>query len=219
MTKQQSYTGPRPDVISMIRKVPTRVLDVGCSNGNLGKALKSKYTDILVFGIDNHDINLSEAEKKIDKTYKINLDNLSFEDIPNEIDLLICADVLEHTKEPLKVLRELLKKCTNDAEVVISLPNIQHISAILTLVNGSWPERDRGTFDKTHLRFFTLKSIKKLVYASDLKIINLSRNYRLFDAPGGYINLFVRKTFRFLPFFKNFFAYQYVFTAERILKN
>ena len=38
MTKQQSYTGPRPDVISMIRKVPTRVLDVGCSNGNLGPA-------------------------------------------------------------------------------------------------------------------------------------------------------------------------------------
>ena len=69
MIKQQSYTGPKSDVISMIRKVQTRVLDIDWSNGNLGKALKSKYNDILVSGVDNEDINIPEPEKKIDKTH------------------------------------------------------------------------------------------------------------------------------------------------------
>ena len=66
---------------------------------------------------------LIEGYRLIQMNTVANFKKDELNDYPNDIDLLICADVLEHTKEPLKVLRKLLKNCTNDVEVVISLPN------------------------------------------------------------------------------------------------
>ena len=204
-SKHQSYSDSRIDILKIISTTPNRVLDIGCSTGNLGKSIKDNFNSYVV-GVDSDLKSLTEAKSKIDEAHHMDLD--SFQNQFSNFDLIICADVLEHTKNPDKVLLELLKSLSSNGYVIISLPNIQHWTAIFNLIIGNWPQRERGIFDRTHLRFFTLSSIKELCSESGLKILRISRNYRLIDQAFHPFNKF-SFIFKFLPF-KNYFTYQYI---------
>lgn len=43
---------------------------------------------------------------------------------------------------------------------MVSIPNISHISILLSLLSGQWEYMDSGILDRTHVRFFTVNSIK-----------------------------------------------------------
>jgi 2-polyprenyl-3-methyl-5-hydroxy-6-metoxy-1,4-benzoquinol methylase len=149
----------------------------------------------------------------VDKVVNIDLDSFNSQSLDGEtFDLIILADVLEHTKNPSAVLCEILKSATVDAEVIISLPNIQHWTAIKNLMIGRWPQLERGLFDKTHLRFFTLRSIHELLSGAGLQVEAIKRNYRIVDSPGGKVNR-LSKLFALGPL-KPFLTYQYVLRAR-----
>ena len=85
-------------------------------------------------------------------------------------DYIILADVLEHLKENEKILtgcRSLLKE---DGKLILSVPNIAHASVIGSLLKGKFEYSDEGLLDRTHLRFFTRKSIIELLEQSGFSI-------------------------------------------------
>lgn len=205
--KEKSYTGIRSDIANMITWSPKRILDVGCSTGSLGKFLKSKYKDLYICGIETDPISIDQAKTILDKVLFLDLDYISEINIDEYFDLIILADVLEHTKFPEKVLNEIQKYLSQDGFIIISLPNIQHWTAIISLISGEWPENERGIFDYTHLRFFTKKSIFNLSKKAQLNVIKIERNYRFFDKPNLKFNK-LSIIMKYFPF-KNFFTYQY----------
>ena len=209
----KSYTSTRNDILKAIPQRPRRVLDVGCSNGALCEKLKKIYPNAHITGIEHDEDLAAEARKKIDKVIVADLDLEQTEALANEkIDLFIFADVLEHTKNPKAILRKFLTIAAPDAKVIISLPNVQHWTAIYELLRGHWPERDRGLFDRTHLRWFTLRSIEALAEDCCLSISSISRNFRILDRPGGRLNRISRYA-SFLPL-KNFLTYQYIVVLD-----
>lgn len=213
--KIASYTGLRKDVISMIEGAPSAVLDVGCSNGVLIDYLKTCFGLKYAAGIEFDYAFAKEASEKADTVFNSDLDGFDWSLLQwQSFDLIICADVLEHTKEPAEVLRNALRFASKDAQIIISLPNVQHWTAIGNLLRGKWPQRDRGLFDRTHLRFFTLASIYHLADDCGLTIDSVLRKYRVFDRPGGKINRFSRMLA--FPPFKSFVTYQYVVSMRLV---
>lgn len=209
-----AYTGLRKDVIDLIKGHPSNVLDVGCSNGVLLDYLKKQNGALYAVGIEYDSVLAGEAISRADKVIVSDLDNFDVETLGNtKFDLIVFADVLEHTKEPYIVLKKILKLASENAQIVISLPNIQHWTAIKNLLICQWPQRERGLFDKTHLRFFTLRSIQELAVASGLEIEEISRKYRITDA-ASKINLFSR-LFALGPL-KPFLVYQYIVRLRQI---
>ena len=213
-SKVKSYTGNRNDIISIIEREPKRVLDVGCSDGSLGYALKNRYNSVEVHGIEFDPEYVKVARTRLAAVTQADLNNFDHSSLPRDVDLLIFADVLEHTVQPGEVLKKILECFGNsDTEIIVSVPNAQHITVILNLMLGRWPERDRGIFDRTHLRWFTLRSIEKLAGQNKFEIARVKRNYRIFDQPGGRLNRIARFC-HYFPF-KNFFTYQYVILLRR----
>lgn len=211
--KITSYTGLRKDVISMIKGKPSRVLDVGCSNGILLEYLKLHWGVDYTVGVDFDEDFACEAAKTADKVFKADLDTFDWSHIQRqEFDLIVFADILEHTKNPEKVLSNALTCIPNGGQIIISLPNIQHWTAIANLLRGKWPQRERGLFDKTHLRFFTLDSIYKLADACGVTVDSILRRYRLLDQPNLKINR-LSKLLAF-PLLKPFLTYQYVVSMK-----
>ena len=199
----------------MIRVKPVNVLDVGCSNGVLLQYVKDQLGAQYTMGIELDDQLAKEATWKADNVVHIDLDVFSVEVLgKKKFDLIILADVLEHTKDPSRVLCEVLKAATIDAEVIVSLPNIQHWTAIKNLLLGKWPRRERGLFDETHLRFFTLQSIVDLAAECGLEIDRTRRNLRILDSPRAWIN----PLSQFLGFWPvaPFFTYQYIVRLRRV---
>ncbi len=91
----------------------------------------------------------------------------------DDVDCLILGDVLEHLRDPWHILRFLAKSMKPGAQVLASIPNVQHYSLILSLLHGQWTYQDAGLLDRTHLRFFSLQSIKEMFADAGLQIFEI----------------------------------------------
>jgi hypothetical protein len=91
---------------------------------------------------------------------------------------------LEHLTDPYTVLEKFKTKLTSKGVVVSSIPNIRFFRTFFDFVfRKNWDYTDNGIMDKTHYRFFTVKSIRKMYENLGYEImrhegINASRSIR-----------------------------------------
>ena len=175
MIKSGDYsTSFNPFVFKEVSQGST-CLDVGCWNGNLGRAL-IKEKGCVVDGIDLDGEVLKKAKKHgYRKTYALNLNNENpeFKKINNKYDIIIFADVLEHLIDPTELLLKLKENLNPEGKIIISLPNVAFILNRILLLLGRWDYREFGTLDKTHLRFYTIKSVVQMVESAGFKVIKV----------------------------------------------
>jgi SAM-dependent methyltransferase len=89
-----------------------------------------------------------------------------------EFDYIVFADVLEHLRDPAAVLRRCLPALKETGKIIISVPNIANWIIRLSLLFGKFDYMDRGILDRTHLRFFTLRSLKQLMSEVSCEILD-----------------------------------------------
>lgn len=142
------------------------ILDIGCATGYLAKVLKEKNCEI--WGIDKDDKVLEVAKKFCKKVYKIDVNNLNHLKIKKKFDYILVLDVIEHLTYPEICLKELKKILKIGGKIIISTPNIAHLSIRLKLLFGKFEYQKWGILDDTHIRFFTKKT-----FISHLRLVNL----------------------------------------------
>ena len=88
-----------------------------------------------------------------------------------KFDLILALDVLEHLADPQSVINDLVARLTEGVRIIVSLPNVSHLSVIAGLaLRREFEYRDAGILDRTHLRFFTEKSAVRLLRQSGLSV-------------------------------------------------
>lgn len=102
------------------------------------------------------------ASKELDEVLIGTFDDV-FDAIPDDyFDLIICNDVIEHMVDHHDFYQKIKVKSTKDAYMIGSIPNVRYIMNLYNLlVKKDWKYEAEGILDRTHLRFFTVKSIKK----------------------------------------------------------
>lgn len=85
-------------------------------------------------------------------------------------DAIVIADVLEHLNDPDATLKTASTLIDKEGYIVISLPHIAHNSIIASLMNGEFEYRDWGLLDRTHIRFFAIDTMQRLIDDAGLKI-------------------------------------------------
>jgi 2-polyprenyl-3-methyl-5-hydroxy-6-metoxy-1,4-benzoquinol methylase len=154
-----------------------RILEVGCNTGYFSRFLKDNGA--YIYGIEP----FTESAKKDG-----NVDDFFFgtvEDFiktsvvknpPAPFDAMIFGDVLEHLRDPETVLRNLLPCLKPEGIMLISVPNITHISVRRMLEDGQWLYRNYGLLDGTHIHFFSRHSLRKLL----VKVgVGMERSYHV----------------------------------------
>lgn len=212
MSLNPAYISNRDDIIKFIFAQPKKILDVGCSNGALGRKLKAFFPHSYVVGIEHDKVMAQLATAHLDRVIAEDLDGTAWKnEIQDEMfDLIICADVLEHTKRPDIILSELTKHLDHQGKIIISLPNIRHWSAIFQIaVLGDWPERNSGIFDRTHLRFFTRQSAIRFITNAGLQLQQVVGKYPFYDDRKGTLHA-IGCTLAALPTAREFISYQYI---------
>lgn len=138
------------------------VLDIGCGAGGNAQYLRAKGAGQLT-GIEILTDKAALAREVFDLVLEGPVEQ-RLADVPERPDVIVVADVLEHTVDPLSVLRALRQVAVPCAELLVSLPNVRHISVLRMLViKGDWAYRDSGIMDRTHLRWFTRRSAVDLL--------------------------------------------------------
>lgn len=88
-------------------------------------------------------------------------------------DAVVCADVLEHLPDPVPVLARVRSWISPGGRLFVSVPNVANVAVRLSLLAGRFEYADRGILDRTHLRFFTRRSARRLVEGAGFRIVRI----------------------------------------------
>lgn len=173
-----------PDLLNRIPLSARTVLDVGCHTGALGAAYRRRNPAARLLGIEADPEAAARAATRLDDVRISDLETtkMPFE-IPGGIDCIIAGDVLEHLREPWRVLAGLVEALAADGTMLISVPNLEHWSFLARLLRGDWDYEETGLFDRSHLRWFTRQTMSAGLERLGLHICDVIP--RIFDAQAG----------------------------------
>ena len=200
-----------------LHQLQGRLLDLGAAGGELGDVLQDRFD--FRFGVE-HDVRcIPELRLRYDHALIADLESL--ERLPGEFDAIVLADILEHLREPRKVLALVRRSLKDSGRVFISVPNIANITIRIGLLLGIFTYRERGILDHTHLRFYTLKTIRDEIEAAGFEIELIrgsSVPIRLIVGkyvPGAIISAGEWILVHLTRMWKALFAYQFIIVARR----
>lgn len=186
-----------------------RVLEIGCGTGQTLAMLKDKGLCQQTVGIELFEDAAVKAEGIVDKIYCLNVESQTLPKDLGTFQLILILDVLEHLVNPWMFLEKLKNECLDDnGFIIISLPNARHFSLVLPLLMGRFDYQERGIRDKTHLRFFTQKSMLELIKGAGLKVEKTKRTSLDIKLNSGKLNLMT------LGLFSDFLTSQYIFCCS-----
>jgi 2-polyprenyl-3-methyl-5-hydroxy-6-metoxy-1,4-benzoquinol methylase len=174
-----NYETPRPEVQELVPAGARNILDLGCSVGALGEALKRRQGASVV-GVELSEDFAAEAGTRLDRVIVEDLEAFVRGPAPPEapFDCLIAADVLEHLVDPWETLRCGVSMLAPGATVVVSLPNVFFWkTSVRALASRRWPRQDEGIFDRTHLRWFGTEDARELLEDAGLTSVVVRPHY------------------------------------------
>jgi SAM-dependent methyltransferase len=163
-----------PAVVDAIAPSCRRILDVGCGAGDNAALLKSRRPECEVFGITR-----SEKEAQRARTFMTQcwVDDIEVEVPPylqqEKFDCLIFSHVLEHLRDPAKVVAQFSRLLSPGGLIVIAVPNILFFKVRAQFFLGRFEYDTSGIMDDTHLHFYTYATADRYLLSStpDLRVI------------------------------------------------
>jgi 2-polyprenyl-3-methyl-5-hydroxy-6-metoxy-1,4-benzoquinol methylase len=152
------FESERPEMLRFIPAEVSKVLEVGCGNGNFARLIKAQFA-AQVWGVELDREAALIAEQQLDKVIWGEFSETL--DLPkHSFDCIIFNDVLEHLVDPEQALLDCKALLQEGGVIVASIPNVRYFYNVINLaIYGEWNYTDKGILDRTHLRFFTYRSI------------------------------------------------------------
>lgn len=158
-------------MLNFLPKNSSVFLEIGCGEGNFGLMIKEQLPSSVFWGLEMEEGPASEAIKKVDNVITGNCEELVDSLPDNFFDCVIFNDTIEHLVDPFSLLLKLKSKLKGKGYIVASIPNFRFYKNLYKLlVKRDFKYVDAGTLDRTHLRFFTRKSIARLFEEQGYKV-------------------------------------------------
>jgi 2-polyprenyl-3-methyl-5-hydroxy-6-metoxy-1,4-benzoquinol methylase len=148
-----------------------RVLDVGCSSGYLARPLSERGCTVV--GIER---DASAAAVAREVCAEVLVGDIEAMDLPFErdsFDVVLCGDLIEHLRDPEQFLVRMRSLLRPGGRLVISTPNVANWTIRLGLLGGRWRYTERGILDRTHLHFFTRKTLVQMLERAGYQVVEL----------------------------------------------
>lgn len=139
------------------------VLDIGCGCG--GNAAWLMAQGIQVDAVSWNAEELAATRPYCRKLIQCDLNDGIPQLDPASYDGVICSHILEHIAYPQRLLGDLLHALTPGGFMIVVIPNLFFWSDRWRLLLGRWDYQPSGTFDYTHVRWYTAKTMKALLHS------------------------------------------------------
>lgn len=152
----------------MSRRRPARVLDLGCGDGRFGELLRAQGHTVV--GVDA--AKREGVADRLDDFVEADLDHGLPAAVGTGYDVVVAADVLEHTVRPADVLRAVRDVLAPGGAVLVSIPNFAHWYPRIRVAAGRFDYDRRGILDAGHVRFFTRASAERLFRSTGYQLVH-----------------------------------------------
>ena len=198
-------------VLNSVPLSSSRILDLGCGTGSLGRAIKERQ-DVELVGVTYSEAEAETARQYLDRVVVADLNTFDPESL-GRFDCVICSHVLEHLYWPDRVLRTLAPVIVPGGRLIVGLPNLLVWKLRLRMLAGQFRYTDGGLMDRTHFRFFDWGSARALVTEAGYREVSAIADggfplSRLVPGLGAWLD---RGSLRLAP---GLFGWQFVIVAE-----
>jgi len=149
---------------------PRKILDVGCGDGRLARAIRANCPDVVIHGCDLSTAALARSEG-LDRQYSVDLNCEVLPEPDESLDLVIASEVIEHLIQPDRVLAELTRVCRQGGHVLLTVPNFAFWRFRVQALRGHVPS---VTADDRHLHSFSASLLDQLVGKAGLEVVRLT---------------------------------------------
>jgi len=155
------YKKVRSEMLVFIPESAKTILEIGCGSGNFSAQLVKEGVE--TWGVEPFEESAKEAKQKLTKVLFGTLDE-TLKDLPdNYFDVIVMNDVIEHLLEPWDDIVNLKAKLKKEGVLVTSIPNVRYSKNLFKMIfKRDWKYTDDLILDRTHYRFFTKRSIKRM---------------------------------------------------------
>ncbi len=151
------YRSRRIEMRAFLPEKFDRVLEVGCDEGDFLADTTNE-----TWGVEPVAQAAASARSRMYKVLEGTFDSVC-DDLPLEyFDVVVCNDVIEHMPDHHHFLRKIRRHMKPEGVLIGSIPNVRfyrHLYEVLILKD--WKYRNLGVLDRTHLRFFTERSLRR----------------------------------------------------------
>ncbi|MBD5473707.1 MAG: methyltransferase domain-containing protein [Lachnospiraceae bacterium] len=137
------------------------VLEIGCDCGANLLHIKNLFPKAQLFGTE---IN-SRAAIVASSFCEVITGNIEDCNLPypeHIFDYILFGDVLEHLRDPEKVVAYCKRFLKQQGKIIACIPNLMHYTVLRDLINGNFTYQDTGLLDRTHIHFFTYNEIVRM---------------------------------------------------------
>lgn len=155
------FANARRDWVDPMPRDPNlKVFELGCGSGATGALALTQGKCGAWVGIERHGPAAAEAARVLTQVIEGDIGRLDLPFADGTFDLLVMGEVLEHLPDPEAVLTRLVKLLKPGGAALASTPNIGHWRVVAGLLAGRFEYEAEGVMDRTHLRWFTPRSLK-----------------------------------------------------------
>jgi 2-polyprenyl-3-methyl-5-hydroxy-6-metoxy-1,4-benzoquinol methylase len=161
-----TYRQQRTEMLALLPERYRRVLEIGCDEGDFAACLDGE-----VWAIEPDQDAATIAAGRL---YRVLIGTFASTcgSLPAAyFDVVVCNDVIEHMSDHDRFLREIRRYIAPGGVLIGSVPNMRHYRALFELlVLRDWDYRDTGVLDRTHLRFFTARSLRRSLARAGFRV-------------------------------------------------
>ena len=158
----------------------SEILDAGCGTGYLTNWLGKKgYKTV---GVDGSEagIKLAKKNQNINSDFIYSdLDKLE-DQFSNKFDAVFCLEVIEHSFSPRNLIDSLEKMTKKNGYIFLSTPYHGYLKNLVIALLGKFDEHFTSLWDFGHIKFFSKKTLTKLINEKNLKIVGYGTVGRTF---------------------------------------
>jgi glycosyltransferase involved in cell wall biosynthesis/ubiquinone/menaquinone biosynthesis C-methylase UbiE len=157
-------------ILRWLEQLPAgKLLDLGCSGGLISE--RARALGHRVVGVDL--LELPQARERVDRFILADLDHGLPAEVEQEapFDIVLAGDVLEHVRDPGLVLEQARRLLVTRGALIVSVPNFGHWYVRARALLGIFDYDQRGLLDRTHVRFFTRRSIQRELRQAGFKTV------------------------------------------------
>ncbi len=175
--------------IRSVLKKNSKVLDIGCGEGNIGLLLAQKNNDVTGVDISSKAISVAQKKAKIlnlkDKTTFL-VQDAHYLKLKNKFDIAICIEVLEHVKDDTRIIKNIYKQLKKTGTLIITVPSKN--APLYKLKSIKAYDQKIG-----HLRRYSAKTLSNKLKEGKFKVLKIKktegiiRNFLFFTSYGTFL--------------------------------
>jgi len=159
-----SYGWNAPKILEICKELGARrVLDLGCGNGALARALARAGFQVTACDVDRRGIELASRDASGVRFLQLGAYDDPSELKESDFDVLVCAEVIEHLYIPRQVPRFARAVLKPGGHLVVSTPYHGYLKNLAISIVNKWDDHHTSLEEGGHIKFFSPKTFAQLL--------------------------------------------------------